>query len=105
MIQSIILVIFILSLVGALSILALKIPLLNLLPRNGSAGIREHHFVLNIENKIKDILLLIEKQIFLHKLLSWIKVVTLKIETKVDHLLHGIRKKAQQIDKKIENRK
>jgi hypothetical protein len=96
--DTIISIIFICSLGGILFILARKIPDLNLLPQTGSAGIRDHHIILNIENKIKNILISFEKQIFLHKFLSWVKVMTLKIETRVDHLLHNIRKKAQRVD-------
>ena len=85
--------------------MARKIPVLNSLPQNGSTGIRKHQIILNIENKIKDILVFFEKQIFLHKFLSWVKVMTLKIETRVDVLLHKIRKKAQQVDKEINEKK
>lgn len=95
-IESIILAIFVCSLGGVILILVRKLPELNSLPQIGSAGIREHHIILNIEAKIKGFLSLIEKQIFLHKLLSWVKVMTLKIETKVDKLLHKIRNKNQQ---------
>jgi len=47
----------------------------------------------------------LEKQIFLHKLLSWIKCLTIKIEVKVDNWLHSIRKKAQKIDKELKDKK
>jgi len=77
-------------------ILARKIPVLNNLPQNGTTGIRKHYYIVNIEHKIKDFFIFFEKQIFLHKFLSFVKVMTLKIETKVDKSLHKIRKKAQQ---------
>jgi len=93
MVELIFLFIFILSLGGILFILIRKTSAVNSLPQNGSAGIRNHHFILNTENKIKDILIYFEKQIFFHKFLSWVKVMTLKIETQVDHLLHKIRQK------------
>ena len=86
-------------------ILVRKIPVLNSLPQNGSAGIREHHIILDIENKIKNVFVFFEKQIFMHKFLSWVKIMTLKIETRVDHLLHKLRKKAQQVDKKNNDKK
>lgn len=105
MIELIFFVIFILSFGGVLFILARKIPVLNTLPRNGNAGIRDHHYILNIENKIKGWILAFEKQIYLHKLLSWVKVITLRLETKVDNSLHNIRKKAQKIDKEINEKK
>ncbi|MFA5947739.1 MAG: hypothetical protein WC806_02095 [Candidatus Gracilibacteria bacterium] len=100
MIESIILIIFLLSLGGVLLILARKMPVLNSLPQNGTTGIKKHHIIADLEIKIKDILIYFEKQIFLHKLLSWVKVIALKIETRTDALLHKIRKNAQQIDKK-----
>ena len=91
-------IIFILSLAGISFILVKKIPFLISLPQSGTTGIKKHQIILNTETKIKEIITSFEKQIILHKVLSWIKVMTLKIETRVDHLLHGIRKKAQRID-------
>ena len=92
-IESIVLIILVLSLGGAIFVLARKIPALNLLPYNGSHEIKKHHIILDIENKIKDIFVSFEKQIFLHKLLSWVKIMVLKVETKIDSLLHRIRQK------------
>ena len=86
-------IIFIISLGGVLFILARKAPALGALSQNGTTGIKKHHYILGVENKIKDIFLAFEKQIYLHKFLSWAKVMILKLETKVDHLLHSIRKK------------
>jgi hypothetical protein len=103
--EYIILALFILSFCGALFILARKAPVLSKLPQNGTTGIRKHHYILEIERKIKDIIIFFEKQIYLHKILSWVKVMTLKIETKVDNLLHNIRRKAQQDDKKTKEKK
>ena len=77
-IEYIILTLFIFSFGAVMFILARKIPTLNSLPQNGNAGIRDHRFILSIESKIKEVLLTIEKQIFLHKLLSWVKVMILK---------------------------
>jgi len=104
-IQLIALIIFILSLGGALFILVRKMPVLNSLPQNGTTGIRKHRIILDVENRIKEILIFFEKQIYFHKFLSWVKVITLKIEIKVDILLRRIRKKAQQVDKKLEEKK
>lgn len=92
-IESVILVIFIISFGGLLFMMFRKIPKLNTLPRNGTTGIKKHHFILETEEKIKNIFIAFEKQIWLHKLLSWLKVFILKIETRVDHLLHKIRQK------------
>jgi len=105
MVESIISIIFVVSFGGVLFILARKLPVLSSLPQNGTTGIRKHHSILHVENKIKDFFLFFEKQIFLHKFLSWVKVMTLKIETKVDHSLHNIRKKAQKIDKDLTDKK
>ena len=98
------LIIFIISLGGIVFIIARKVPALVLLPQNGKIGLRNHKFILNIEEKIKNILLSFEKQIILHKILSWLKCLVLKIETQIDHLLHGIRKKAKE-KKEKENKK
>ena len=105
LIESIVLAIFVCSFGGMLLILIRKAPILNSLPQNGTIGIKKHQIILDTENKIKEILISFEKQILLHKFLSWVKVMTLKIETRVDMMLHIIRKKAQQIDKDISEKK
>lgn len=105
MIELVVFIIFIISLLGVLIILAKKVPVLNSLPQNGTTGIKKHQVILDVENKIKEVLISFEKQIFFHKLLSWVKVMTLKIETKVDVMLHRIRRKAQQVDKDINDKK
>ncbi len=105
MLELIITIIFILSLGGLTFLLARKMPALNSLPHNGTTGIKKHHTISNLENRIKTIVVYFEKQIFLHKFLSWVKIMTLKIETRVDHLLHDIRKKAQKVDKDLKNKK
>jgi len=104
-IESIIFAIFVCSFGGILLILAKKIHALNALPQNGSAGIRKHHLILNIENRVKEIAIAFEKQVFFHKLLSWVKVITLKVETRVDVMLQRIRKKSQEVDKKLKLKK
>ena len=105
MIEFIIGIIFIVSFGGALFILARKIPVLTALPQNGSTGIKKYQIISNTENKIKNILVSFEKQIYLHKFLSFVKVMTLKIETKVDSSLRELRKKAQQVDKELKEKK
>lgn len=97
--DSIVLIIFIISFGGVLFILARKIPMLSSLPQNGSTGFRKNKIIVNIEDRIKEVSVFFEKQIFLHKILSWIKIMVLRIETKIDVLLHKIRKKNQQTKK------
>lgn len=105
MIQFIALIIFIISFGGVIFMVAKKLPILLQLPQSGSAGIRDHKFILHFEEKIKNVFTIFEKQIIIHKLLSWAKVVVLKIETRIDQLLHGIRRKAkEQKEKEIENK-
>ena len=53
LIEFIILAIFVVSLAGILFILARKIPVLNTLPQNGTVGIRNHHYIIEIEQKIE----------------------------------------------------
>ncbi|KKQ23651.1 MAG: hypothetical protein A3G45_00950 [Candidatus Staskawiczbacteria bacterium RIFCSPLOWO2_12_FULL_37_15] len=105
MLELIFFVIFIISFGGVLLILARKIPVLSTLPRNGASGIKKHRIILDAEDKIKDILVSFKKQILLHKFLSWVKCMTLKAEVEIDHILHSIRRKAQQVDKDIKNQK
>ncbi len=92
-IESIVLAIFICSLGGVSLILIKKIPAINSLPQNGSSGIKEHRLVVGFGEKIKAVINAFEKQIFLHKILSFMKVLTLKVETRVDQLLHKLRQR------------
>jgi len=96
MLELIIFIIFILSLGGVLFISYRKFSVLTALPKNGNIGLRNYKIISKLENKIKKIFLAFEKQIWLHKFLSWIKCLILKIEVRIDHLLHNIRKKAQE---------
>ena len=106
MIQLIALIIFLISILGIVFIFYKKVPALAKLPQNGHHGFKKNEFILNLENKIKHYYFnLFEKQMLLHKFLSWIKVITLKAEVKIDTLLHSIRKKAQQIDKETNGKK
>jgi len=104
-IESIILAIFVISFGGVIFLLVRKVPVLVSLPQNGTTGIKKHRLILHAENKIKGISLFFEKQILLHRVLSWVKVMTLKVETKIDTLLHRIRKKAQKIDQELKEKK
>lgn len=95
MFESIIAIIFVVSLLGVIFVLYRKLPALSSLPKNGTTGIKEHHYFLQIEKKVKEFFLFFEKQILLHKLLSFLKVAILKVETKIDNWLHRVRKNAQ----------
>ena len=106
MLQLIALIIFIVSLAELIFILWKKIPVLVQLPQNGHHGFKKSESIANIEKKIKDTYFhLFSKQMLLHKVLSFVKITTLKLETKIDELLHGIRKRAQELDKKVKNKK
>ena len=106
MVQLIALIIFILSSAMVVFLLYKKMPELIMMPKNGHHGIKKPDLIAKIEKEIKrHHFHFFEKQMLLHKLLSKIKIWTLKLETKVDHLLHGIRKKAQELDKKTKKRK
>jgi hypothetical protein len=93
MFEIIFLIILILSLGGVAVILSKKVPVLHTLPHHGNTGIKKHRLVLNAQNRVKGISKYFEKQIFMHKFLSWVKVMTLKVERRVDELLHKIRQK------------
>jgi len=106
MFELIVTIIFVLSLCGIFVIVFRKVPVLATLPKNGTTGFKKHRVILNIEKRIKEAHFdLFVKQLLLHKTLSWVKVMTLKIETKLDTVLHRIRKKAQEIDKQAANKK
>ncbi len=106
MIQFIIFIIFLISLAGIAFIVGKRLPELAKLPQNGHHGFRKPRLVAKVQAKIQHHhFRLFEKQMLLHKILSFVKVLTLKLETKVDHLLHGIRKKAQELDKKVKNKR
>ncbi len=98
-------IIFVVSSLGVVLMLYKKVPAVAQLPKQGSHGF-ESKLLAKVKNKIQHHHFhLFEKQMLLHRILSWVKVWTLKIETKIDHLLHGIRKKAQELDKKVKNKK
>jgi len=100
MLEFIPLIIFLISVLVIGLILARKIPALNELPKNGHHGLKKHPAIVNVEKKLANWYFdFFEKQILLQKLLSKFRVFTLKVERKVDELLHGIRKKAQELDK------
>ncbi len=106
MLELVAFIIFMVSTLGIIAILCSKVPQLVKLPQNGTIGFRKHELVARVEKKIKDTHFhLFEKQMLLHKILSFAKVYALKAETKIDALLHKIRKDAQQLDKKAKEKK
>jgi len=83
-----------------------KVPVLNELPKNGHHGIKKPELVLNAENKVRDFYFhFFKKQMLLHKILSFAKISILKIENKIDSLLHGVRKKTQEAVKERKKKK
>jgi len=78
---------------------------LNALPKNADYGIKKHRIILDIEDKTREIFFIIEKQIYLHKFLFWVKSIILRLESRIDYFLQNIRKKAQQVDKKRKRKK
>lgn len=101
MIQLIAFIIFIISVLGISFIIRKKIPLLVLLPKNGHHGLKKPAAIANIEKVIRaHHFHFFEKQMLLHKLLSTVRVLTLKVERRIGDLLQGIRKKAQELDER-----
>jgi len=106
MINLIAFIIFLVSISGTIFILYRKIPVLVVLPKNGHHGFKKPEFLLDIEKKIrKHHFHFFKKQMLLHKLLSKIRILVLKLERKISELLHGIRKNAQELDKQVKKRK
>lgn len=106
MVQLIALIIFLISFLAVAFILYTKMPILNALPKNGHHGIKKHKVILQIERVIKDKYFhFFEKQMLLHKILSKSRIIIMKTERRIDVLLHGIRKKAQQLDKETRKKR
>jgi len=105
MAELIVTIILILSILGIVFISFRKMSDLVKLPQNDQGAFFGGVATSKIQNKIDAIFLVFRRQIFLHKFLSWVKVMTMKIEVKIDNLLHGIRKKAQKIDKELKDKK
>ncbi|MDP3882855.1 MAG: hypothetical protein Q8Q48_02250 [Candidatus Staskawiczbacteria bacterium] len=95
-IESIIIAIFIGSFGGALIIIARKAPALSTMPKNGTTGIEKYKFFSDAESKTKEFFAIFTDGILLHKFLSWSKCRTIKMETWIDGMLHGLRKKAKE---------
>ena len=82
-----------------------KVPVLIVLPQNGSVKGYKSKFMLGVESRAKEFFIFFEKQIFLHKFLLWIKIMVVKVETKIDQLLHKVRRRAQEVNKKVSGKK
>ena len=96
MLESTILIIFIISLGGVALILARKIPHLVELNLKSGSSLQKNILILGVQNRVKDFFIFFEKQLLTYKVLSWSKIAILKIETHIDALLHKARAKAQQ---------
>ena len=106
MIQLIAFIIFSVSVLGIVFILLKKVPVLVGLPKNGHHGFKKHESIAALEKKIKDTYFhLFSKKMLLHRILSKLRIWALKAERKIDVLLHGIRKEAQELDKKFKKKK
>jgi len=105
MVQLVVTIIFLVSVLAIVFILYRKIPFLVQLPENGSHGLSKGKYILEAEKKLEKFIKLFTKQIILHKFLSWVRIMTLKVEARIDSILHGIRKKAQQLDNEAKNKK
>lgn len=101
MLETIFLIIFLFSVLTIAFLLLRKIPLLVQLPENGHHGFKKHALVLKVEQKIKETYFhWFAKKMLLHRLLSQFRIWILKLEKQTDELLHGIRKNAQELEKK-----
>jgi len=100
MIELIATIIFIISIGGILFILSRKIPVLVSLPQELPGEVKKNKIFVIIYDKINKVLDSFKKQIFLHKLLTKFKIIILRIENRIDILLHKIRKRTQQRDSK-----
>lgn len=95
MLNLIALIVFLCSLVGLGFIIYKKIPTLNSLPKEAYNKINWKNIFLKLKNSSFLKNFYFNFNIFLQKLLSKIKVLTLKIENKVSQWLQELRKRSQ----------
>ena len=103
MAELIALIIFLTGFFGALFIIIKKAPTLTELPEiSPGSGLKE--FILKLKEKIKnsDAVKIFSPEILPHKILSKIRVLTLKLDTKTSNWLQGLREKTKK--KKIEEK-
>lgn len=106
MIQLIAFIIFVISASTTAFILYRKMPALANLPQNGHHGLKKPAVVANLEKKIKEHhTYLFKKKMLLHKILSKARIWIMRIEHYIDTMLHGIRKNAQELDKKVRRKR
>ena len=86
-------IIFFISLFGIVVILYFKLPVLSTLPKS---SLKKSKIVLGAEDRFKKATSFLYNGILLHKFLSWLKCRVIKIETLIDDVLHGLRKKAKE---------
>lgn len=96
MVESIAIIIFLVSLLGIALVLFFKAPTVITLPKDSISDIKRSKIVSGAENRIRKVTSLFSDRIVLHKFLSWAKCRVIKIETWIDEMLHGIRKKAKE---------
>lgn len=95
----IITIIFVISLGGVVFFVVRKLPILAIYSPGRVDKGDKHGVIAFIENKIEAVSTFFKKMIFLHRILLWIKIMVVKIETKLDYLLHKVRRRAQRADK------
>ena len=106
MIQLIAFIIFLVSAFMVAVMLYRKIPALVELPQNGHHGLKKPEVMLAVEKRVKDFYFhFFKKQILWQKILSFMKVWLLKIENRIDVLLHGARKKTQEVVKETKRKR
>jgi hypothetical protein len=90
-------IILLVSLFAVLTIIFRKIPILVQLPEISEGRVKDG-FWSKVKNKIKNFhpLRSFSSDVFLQKILSKIRVLTLKTDSKTSHLLQKLREKAQQ---------
>lgn len=93
MLAQIALAIFVISLGGILFFLIKKASVLRALPKNSKRVFKSIKLVSVIDSKVQNLLAFFFDGVLLHKFLSWAKCRIIQIETWIDALLHGLRKK------------
>jgi hypothetical protein len=91
MIELIATIIFLVSLCGIAVILYRKVPVLAQLSNAKGRGTKRN-FISETESIISDFYSVFLKQKLLHKSLSWLRIIALRTEAKLDSLLRNLRK-------------